>query len=112
MPTIQGPNVTTPTDKFAGWGSAELKAGQKNVTRPHFHVHDCDAFVFVIAGEMLIRSEEFDLVVVPRDELVTRMGDEHEIPKILEDTRYFWLEGALRGQERHGHLHRSRETGQ
>jgi mannose-6-phosphate isomerase-like protein (cupin superfamily) len=108
MPIIQGPNVTTPTGEFADWGLAEFKAGQKNVTKPHFH--DCDEFVFMVKGRMLIRSEGVDFVVVPKDVLVTRMGDEHEILEILEDTRYFWLEGELRGQKRRGHLHRGRDT--
>ncbi len=105
MPIIQGPNVTIPSDEFPSWGLAEFKAGQKNVTASHFH--DCDEFVFMVAGKMLIRSEGIDYVVVPRDLLVTRMGDEHEILEILEDTRYFWLKGPLRGQKRPGHLHRN-----
>lgn len=110
MPIIQGPNVTAPSDEFPAWGLAEFKAGQKNVTTPHYH--DCDEFVFMIRGKMLIRSEGVDFVVAPRDVLVTRMGDEHEILEILEDTCYFWLEGELRGQKRRGHLLRGREAGQ
>jgi mannose-6-phosphate isomerase-like protein (cupin superfamily) len=107
MPIVQGPNATNSTDEFAGWGLAEFKAGQKNVTELHFH--DCDEFVFMIEGKMRIRSEGVEYLVVPSDVLATRMGDEHEILEILEDTRYFWLEGALRGQKRH--LHRDRDTG-
>lgn len=106
MPIIQGPNVTTPTDEFTSWGLAKFKAGQKNVTESHHH--DCDEFVFMLEGKMLMRSEGIDYVVVPGDVLVTRMGDEHEILDILENTRYFWVEGPLRGRKRHGHLHRDR----
>ena len=102
MPIIQGPNTTTPTDEFTAWGLAEFKAGQEKVTEPHYH--DCDEFVFMLEGKMLMRSEGRDYVVEPGDVLVTRMGDEHEILEIHEDTRYFWLEGKLRGQKRHGHL--------
>ncbi len=104
MPIIQGPNVTTPTDEFAAWGLAEFAAGQKNVTKSHYH--DCDEFVFMLAGKMLMRSEGINYTIAPGDVLVTRMGDEHEILEILEDTRYFWAEGQLRGEKRHGHLHR------
>jgi hypothetical protein len=103
-------DVTTPTDELAGWGLAEFNAGQKNVTWLHFHV--CDEFAFMVAGKMLIRSEGVDFVVVSRDLVVAWMGDEHEILEILEDTRSFRLEGAPCGQNRHGHLHRRRETGQ
>jgi mannose-6-phosphate isomerase-like protein (cupin superfamily) len=107
MPVIQGPGAKIPTGEFAGWGLAEFKAGQKNITEPHHH--DCDEFVFMISGKMRIRSEGVDFVLVPGDVLATRMGDDHEILEIIEDTRYFWLEGALRGQKRHGHLHSGRE---
>lgn len=110
MPIIQGPDVTTPTDEFTAWGLAEFKAGQKNVTE--LHSHDCDEFVFMLEGRMLMRSEGVEYVVVPHDVLVTRMGDEHEILEVLEDTRYFWLEGQLRGQKRRGHLRRNEGTGQ
>lgn len=106
MPIIQGPNAATPTDEFTAWGLAEFKAGRRNVTEAHYH--DCDEFVFMVAGRMLIRSEGIDHAVGPGDVLVTRMGDEHEILEILEDTRYFWCEGPLRGEKRHGHLHRDR----
>ena len=107
MPIIQGPNATQPSDDFAAWGLARFPAGQKNVTTSHFH--DCDEFVFMIEGRMLMRSEGVNYVVEPTDVLVTRMGDEHEIMEILEDTTYFWAEGPLRGQKRHGHLHREPE---
>jgi len=108
MPIIQGPNATTPTDEFTSWGLAEFQAGQKNVTESHFH--DCDEFVFMLEGKMLMRSEGIDYVVVPGYVLVTRMGDEHEILEILEHTRYFWLEGRLHGQKRQGHLHGEMEA--
>ncbi len=108
MPIIQGPNVTAPTDEFSAWGIAEFKAGHKNVTESHYH--DCDEFVFMVAGKMLIRSEGIDYIVGPGDVLVTRMGDEHQVLEILEDVRYFWCEGPLRGEKRPGHLHRDGEA--
>ena len=110
MPIIQGPNVTTPTDEFSAWGLAEFKSGQKNVAELHYH--DCDEFFFMLEGKMLVRSEGVEYVVVPGDILVTRMGDEHQVLEIVEDTRFFWLEGQLRGGKRHGHLHRDGEAKQ
>jgi len=38
--------------------------------------------------------------------LVTRMGDEHELLEIVEDTTYFWACTELRGLKRPGHLRR------
>ncbi len=72
------------------------------------HYDDCDEFVFMPEGKMRMRSKGVEYVVAPGDILVTPMGDEREILEILEDTRYFWLEGQLRGQKRCGHLHRDR----
>jgi len=104
VPIIQGPNVTTPLDDFTFWGLVNFKAGERNVTELHFH--DCDEYVFMVSGKMLMRSEGIDYILGPRDVLVTRMGDEHELLEILEDTCYFWCEGPLRGLKRPGHLHR------
>jgi mannose-6-phosphate isomerase-like protein (cupin superfamily) len=106
MPIIQGDNATMPSPEFGPWGLAKFKKGQTHVTVSHFH--DCDEFVFMIEGKMIMRSEGIDYTVVPGDVLVTRMGDEHEILEILEDTTYFWLTGELRGQKRRGHLHREK----
>ena len=110
MPIIQGPGATMPTDEFTAWGHAEYKAGRKNVTESHYH--DCDEFLFMLEGKMLMRSEGTDYIVVRGDVLVTRMGDEHAILEILEATRLFWLEGQLCGEKRHGHLHRNEEAKQ
>jgi mannose-6-phosphate isomerase-like protein (cupin superfamily) len=105
MPIIQGKSATSPTGEFSGWGLASFKKGQTNVTESHYH--DCDEFIFMIEGKMLIRSEGIDYVLVPGDVLVTRMGDKHEILEILEDTTLFWLETELKGQKRLGHLHQN-----
>jgi mannose-6-phosphate isomerase-like protein (cupin superfamily) len=103
MPIIQGQQALDSSAEFSGWGLARFKKGQVNVTEPHHH--DCDEFVFMIEGRMLIRSEGIDYLLGPGDVLATRMGDEHEILEIVEDTTYFWLETELRGQKRSGHLH-------
>jgi mannose-6-phosphate isomerase-like protein (cupin superfamily) len=105
MPIIQGKNANEPTGEFCGWGLAKFQAGRKNVTSLHYH--DCDEFVFMIEGRMVIRSEGVVYTLEPKDVLVTRMGDEHEILEILEDTTYFWMETELRGEKRRGHLKRA-----
>ena len=104
MPIIRRKNANEPGDEVTAWGLARFKAGERGVTERHYH--DCDEYVFMIDGRMRMRSEGIDYVVEPGDVLVTRMGDEHEIVEILEDTTYFWLETALRGEKRSGHLHR------
>jgi mannose-6-phosphate isomerase-like protein (cupin superfamily) len=107
MPVIAGPNADQPTDEFTYWGLAEFKKGQMNPVELHFH--DCDEFFIIIHGRMRVRTEGREYVVGPGDVVATRMGDEHEIIEVLEDTRYFWFEAQLRGKKRHGHLHRGKD---
>ena len=104
MPIIQGPGVTEPSEEYTAWGLARFEAGLKNVTEMHYH--DCDEFVFMVSGRVLMRSEGIDYTLGPGDVLVTRAGDEHQLMEILEDTVYFWAETELKGQKRPGHLHR------
>lgn len=106
MPIIKGPNATVATDDFTFWGLAHFKAGQRNVTELHFH--DCDEHIFLVSGKILMRSEGTEYTVETGDLQVTRMGDEHELLEVLEDTTYFWCQGPLRGQKRPGHLHRNK----
>ncbi len=103
MPIIQGKNATCPTDEFNSWGLARFNAGQKNITELHYH--DCDEFIFIIEGRCVMRSEGILYTLEKGDVLVTRMGDEHELLEILEDTVCFWVETELRGQKQPGHLH-------
>lgn len=104
MPIIQGKNANMPTDEFPTWGLVNFEAGRKNITELHYH--DCDEFVFMVKGKCLMRSEGILYTLEPRDVLVTRMGDEHELLDILEDTVYFWACSELKGEKRPGHLHR------
>lgn len=104
MPIIAGKNANQPTDEFPAWGRVRFEAGRKNITEPHYH--DCDEFVFMIEGRCLMRSEGVVYTLEKGDVLVTRMGDEHELLEIIEDTTYFWLCTELRGAKRRGHLHR------
>ena len=105
MPLIQGKNANAPTSEFSGWGLCKLRKGLTNVFE--LHHHDCDEFVFMIEGKMIMRSEGILYTMEKGDVLATRMGDEHEVVEILEDTTYFWLETELRGEKRRGHLHRT-----
>ena len=107
MPIIQGPRANMPTDEFAHWGLARFEAGLTDVTELHYH--DCDEFVFMIEGRCLMRSEGVDYVLEKGDVLVTRMGDEHALREIVEDTVYFWVESELKGKKRTGHLVRGRD---
>jgi mannose-6-phosphate isomerase-like protein (cupin superfamily) len=77
MPIIQGPQAVYSSAEFNAWGLAHFEKGQLKVTE--LHHHDCDEFVFMIEGRMLIRSEGIDYLLGPGDVLATRMGDEHEI---------------------------------
>jgi hypothetical protein len=61
----------------------------------------------MVSGRMTMRSEGVLYTLQARDVLVTRAGFVHEVVEILEDTTYFWAEGALRGLKRGGHLHPS-----
>lgn len=107
MPLIQGKNATSPTDEYPAWGLVRFEAGMKNITELHYH--DLDEFVFMIDGKCLMRSEGIIYTLEKGDVLVTRMGDEHELLEILEDTTYFWACTELRGEKRQGHLHRQKE---
>lgn len=107
MPLIQGKNATIGTDEYPAWGLVRFEAGRKNITELHYH--DCDEFVFMIGGKCLMRSEGIVYTLEKGDVLVTRMGDEHELLEILEDTTYFWACTEFRGEKRTGHLHRQEE---
>jgi len=104
MPVIQGPSATAPAPNISAWGLVRFPRGQKNVTELHFH--DCDEYFCMISGNLVVRSEGVVYSIGPRDVFLTRMGDEHEILEILEDTEYFWFETELKGRNRPGHLHR------
>jgi len=105
MPIIQGKNANAPTEEYPFWGLVHFRAGQRNITE--LHHHDCDEFVFMVEGKCVMRSEGALYTLEKGDVLVTRMGDEHELVEILEDTTYFWLCSELRGEKRPGHLHRA-----
>jgi mannose-6-phosphate isomerase-like protein (cupin superfamily) len=102
MPIIHRNYHALPGDDFTNWGLARFQKGATNVTEPHFH--DCDEWVFMLEGKILMRSEGVECVVEPRDLQVTRKGDVHELIEVLEDCVYFWACGPLSGLKRPGHL--------
>jgi len=105
MPIIRpDQRALSPIQEFPAWGLAQFTKGMKNITELHFH--DSDEWVFMVSGQCLMRSEGVLHTLNAGDVLVTRMGDEHELLEILEDTVYFWTCTELRGQKRPGHLHR------
>ncbi|HAM38035.1 MAG: hypothetical protein A2474_04740 [Elusimicrobia bacterium RIFOXYC2_FULL_34_12] len=104
MPIISGKNAVQNTGEFPAWGLVHFKAGQKNITELHYH--DSDEFFFMIEGRCVMKSEGKIYTLEKGDVFVTRMGDEHELFEILEDTTLFWLCTELRGQKRQGHQHR------
>ena len=75
-----------------------------NPIEPHYH--DCDEYYLLLSGRMKVRSEGVEYVLEPGDALLTRMGDEHEILEVIEDSTMVWMETELRGDRRPGHLHR------
>jgi len=89
---------------FSAWGLANFSKGAKNPVEPHFH--DCDEYWFILKGKIKAKSEGTTYMVEAGDVLYTKMGDEHEIIEVLEDSTIFWVEGELKGKKRKGHLHR------
>ncbi|MFQ6097682.1 MAG: cupin domain-containing protein [Armatimonadota bacterium] len=74
------------------------------------HYHDCHEFWFVLQGRALVSTEGDEHVVGPGDVVCTRVGDEHAILKIVEPPySQVWIECALQGRKRRGHLHRGED---
>ncbi len=71
------------------------------------HFHDADEYWLIYEGRARVLSEGQEYEIGPGDILVTKMGDEHDILEIIEGPlKSFWIEDALRGRMRPGHLHR------
>jgi hypothetical protein len=70
------------------------------------HYHDCDEAWLVLSGKARVLSEGKEYVVSAGDVVWTRMGDEHQLLEIIEPPYgVAWLENALRGRKRPGHLY-------
>jgi quercetin dioxygenase-like cupin family protein len=71
------------------------------------HYHDCDEAWLVLSGKARVLSEGKEYVVSAGDVVWTRMGDEHQLLEIIEPTYgVAWMENALRGRKRPGHLYK------
>ncbi len=75
------------------------------------HFHDAHEYWFVFQGRARVLSEGEEYEIGPGDILVTKMGDEHDILEILEaPLKSFWVEDALAGRQRSGHLHHPQDA--
>jgi len=75
----------------------------------HFddHFHDADEYWLIFEGRALVRSEGVEYEVGPGDVVCTKMGDNHDVVRVLEaPLKGFYIEDELRGRKRPGHLHR------
>ncbi len=70
------------------------------------HFHDADEYWLVFEDRAIVMSEGKEYEVGPGDVLCTRMGDEHDVIRVLEAPfTSFFIEDELRGRKRSGHLH-------
>ena len=105
MPVFNSDNLKDAPDwiNISAFGIGSMS--KDKTVEPHYH--DCDEFWFVISGKAMIKTEGQTFTVQKGDVVCTKMGDEHEVVKILEeDFVVLWVETRLRGQKRSGHLHR------
>jgi len=77
-----------------------------NPAKFDLHYHDADEIWFIVEGRARILTEGVEYEVKRGDMVCTGMGDEHHVLEVHEDLLGFFLEGALEGQKRRGHLHR------
>lgn len=70
------------------------------------HYHDCDEYWVIFEGEARVASENRIYDVRPGDCLVTGMGWHHDVLSVKkgEMVKGVYLEGALEGRKRKGHL--------
>lgn len=74
------------------------------------HFHDADEFWFVVAGKARVMTDGEEYTVEKGDVVCTQMGQEHAVLEVLEAPyTQVWIECALRGKRRRGHLHRPQE---
>ena len=90
---------------MAAMGCSTRKRGQG----AELHYHDAEEFWFVLKGKARIVTEGKEAVVESGDVVCTKLGDEHAILEVVEEPyTQVWIECNLRGQKRHGHLHRGK----
>jgi len=106
MPIVNSENLDEyPDFAFHQFGIHIYQPGEPLIER---HYHDCDEIWIVISGKARVHCGGNDYVVGTGDIVWTKMGEEHELIEILEHPYgHAWMEWALRGQCRSGHLHRN-----
>jgi len=94
-----------PDFPFRKGGIHYYKPGESLVER---HYHDCDEIWIVLSGKARVHSGGQDYIVGTGDIVWTKMGEEHELLEIIEyPYSHIWMEWALQGLSRPGHLHRT-----
>ncbi len=102
MPVIRRTSDKPDWLQWSGFGIGVIEFADK--FEPHFH--DAHEYWFVFEGRARVKSEGQEFEIGPGDILVTKMGDEHDILKILEaPLKSFWVEDEVMGRMRPGHLH-------
>jgi mannose-6-phosphate isomerase-like protein (cupin superfamily) len=106
MPVMRGPDDKPDWVRWSAFGVGDVK----DASTFDLHFHDADEYWLVFSGRARVLSEGQEYVIGPGDILCTRMGDEHDVLEIIEAPfRAFYIEDALRGPKRPGHLHRPGE---
>ena len=104
------------TERAPGW--CKIQGGvvamgcstreEGNTVEPHFH--DADEFWFVLAGKARVMTDGEEHIVERGDVVCTHMGEEHAILEVVEAPyTQIWIQCALRGRKRQGHLHRAED---
>lgn len=71
------------------------------------HFHDADEFWFALEGRARVITDGEEHIVQKGDVVCTAMGQEHGLLEVVEAPyTQVWIECALRGRQRLGHLHR------
>ncbi len=74
------------------------------------HFHDAEEYWFVQAGKAKVVTEGEEHIVGPGDIVCTHMDVDHAILEIVEAPyTQIWVQCALRGEKRQGHLHRDQD---
>jgi mannose-6-phosphate isomerase-like protein (cupin superfamily) len=71
------------------------------------HFHDCDEYWLITGGKARVRSGDEEAIMERGDLVCTEMGALHHTIEVLSDEPFegVWMEMALRGKKRTGHLH-------
>jgi len=68
------------------------------------HYHDFDECWIIIKGRGIAYSEGIRYEFEKGDCLITKMGDHHDLPEIIEEVHGIFFETTMKGLKREGHL--------